>query len=105
MVGDIVMDDDTFALLESLFRTKKKKPTKHKELISMHVGIIKKNTTCNEIKSSKRLKGRDKRDEYAYALNAKVMQQDLKLNRYKNQNGPGFQTCLIEHFSIEVKNL
>ena len=62
---NIEMDENTYKLIRTVFRTSKKAPTNFKELMKLYAGMIR-HVSGNDLIVSKKLKTKTQRDDNVY---------------------------------------
>ena len=97
----ITMDDKTHQLYQKVFRSKKEKPTNHKQLKQIYVGLIK-NITSHDIISSKQLSTKAQRNQRVYSINEELIQEHLKLYKRYMPTMENIKPCFLKMFDIEV---
>ena len=79
------MDDKTYKLIKTVFKTTKKAPSNFKELMKLYVGMVR-HVGGNNLVVSKQVKTRKaQRDEVVYNLDEVVRDYHLELNSQKNK--------------------
>ena len=100
----ISMDDKFYKLIQTVFRTTRKKPVNHKELMQLYAMMVRQVAGHTLLTSSQSLKASD-RNERLYALDNAVAKFHLTLHKYKDKKLKHFHESLDLSDLIEVGEL